>query len=965
MNKKVAEILAQHNLTNITDKDTFHSYGKIYDEVLSEFINSKGSLLEIGVSWGGSLILWQELLKNFKIVGIDIENNIHESVKSKLKLSDNTVQLLFQDAYSVNTVNYLKTIVPNGFDVIIDDGPHTEESQLKCIELYLDCLNNNGVLIIEDILNFDFLEKLKNNIPKSQNFDYEVTVYDHRKEKNKIDDVIFMVKKTMNTNQQLQRLLKDYVFNSENYQTNFDLAFHYESIGQLASAVSYYLRAAERTNVLINQYESLIRASMCFDRQGTRNFTVKGLLQNAISICPTRPEAYYLLSRFYEFENKDGNWKDSFLIASIGEHVCKFNAEPLKTKVDYPGIHALLYQKALSAWWCGLCHESRNIFNDLNQNYNLDENFKSKVLMHLEKFNETGKNLHHVYDKKEDFDWGIFKNNNFLNNCFKKDILDNRFYEKLFEVEEGDIVLDIGASVGPFTYSILNKKPKTVICLEPHSKLFNTLKSNLSNCSNVICLNKGISKVDGNVLFETLYDETTDYTSWEKNERGTGLTLSSLIKEYNLEKIDFLKIDCEGGEYDFFSEENFDWIITNVKKISGEWHFYKEDKREKFYEFREKYLKHFKNFKILFIDNDSNSFDITEELWNDDFCQKYGWVNIYIDNRQSIQLSNSQNKTKVIDYCSFYGPYGSEMLLLRYHILKDYVDEFVVSESSYSHTGIPVKFECKNKLKEWGLPEHRFKVIELNTPPDDELVLEEIDELNCLDFISGNTQSNLKSKLARVRDRFSKDALLKVLDEYDDNTVFIHGDVDEIINPLYIPSVVNACKTNINGFTYIPLIYLEGRADLRVYNRTWNCPQAWDWAMFACSKSVLKKLTPTKIRSNKLIPSELYSFFINDYYTNKPYTDIGWHFSWMGGKESRLIKKQSWEHRYDSYDWLVTKNYDQSDEFLNNDYNEGDIPPCGNVELVLKKFPKEYLPKEIFELPIVEKFLFPGTLNDR
>lgn len=202
MVKKVSEILDQFNLNDInqggTDKNTFHSYGKIYDEVLSDFINKKGSLLEIGIRSGGSLVLWQELLKNFKIIGLDVENNLHNAIKHKLKFADKTVQILFQDAYEINTVNILKNISPDGFDVIIDDGPHTEESQLKCIDLYLDCLKVNGVLIIEDILNFDFLETLKQSIPTSKIFNYEITIYDHRKEKNKIDDIVFIIKKTKN-----------------------------------------------------------------------------------------------------------------------------------------------------------------------------------------------------------------------------------------------------------------------------------------------------------------------------------------------------------------------------------------------------------------------------------------------------------------------------------------------------------------------------------------------------------------------------------------------------------------------------------------------------------------------------------------------------------------------------------------------------------------------------------------------
>ena len=74
-----------------------------------------------------------------------------------------------------------------------------------------------------------------------------------------------------------------------------------------------------------------------------------------------------------------------------------------------------------------------------------------------------------------------------------------------------------------------------------------------------------------------------------------------------------------------------------------------------------------------------------------------------------------------------------------------------------------------------------------------------------------------------------------------------------------------------------------------------------------------------------------------------------------------LTKKDSWEHRYDSFNWLVTGKYDESNEFLGNGFKENDTPPCGNHNLILKNYPIEQLPSKIFELPEVTKFLFPDN----
>ena len=652
-------------------------------------------------------------------------------------------------------------------------------------------------------------------------------------------------------------LLKEYVKEPENEHNNFALALYYHEIGQTASAVSYYLRTAERTNDDLIKYECLIRASMCFSSQGTRNFTVKGLLLHSLAICPKRPEAYYLMSKFYENENKDGSWNDCYTIASIGLKVADLNPPPLKTKIDYPGNYALQFQKALSGWWCGLCEESRDLFLDLFENYEMHQEFKQSAINNLKmmgvetkpfltyskskfeklkiKFNgaenikenyseayqdifvltmldgkrngtyleigagnsfygnntallekdfnwrgvaldiceefvnahnserknpcllknalstnyemllsgmdfpneidylqldcdppettfkillnipfekykfavityehdyycdesksfqeksrkylesygyvrvvnnispdnfkpyedwwvhpdlvdssmisnmmtisdETKKAEDYILSlrevKEKDFNWGLFGENKWMLDSIKKEFENEVNYEKFFSVNKNDIVVDIGASVGPFTKSIIHKNPKKVLCLEPHPKLFNTLTENMKDYSNVECINKGISIRDGEVLFENLFNDElgSDYVGdylWRKVDKGIGITFKTLLEENKINTIDFLKTDCEGGEYDIFTAENFQWIKSNVKRIAGEWHFHTESFKKKFLEFRDLYLTKFNNFKIFFVDYHSNFFDITDEVWNDDFTLKYGWVNIYIDN---------------------------------------------------------------------------------------------------------------------------------------------------------------------------------------------------------------------------------------------------------------------------------------------------------------------------------------------
>lgn len=203
-------------------------------------------------------------------------------------------------------------------------------------------------------------------------------------------------------NQKLKILLETFVEDPADAENNFQMALYYDGIGHTASAVSFYLRTAERTDIKELQYECLLRASMCFSKQGTRGFTVKGLLQHAVSLLPTRPEAYYLLSRYFELEKNDGHWNECYMITSIGEAVADFEPDPLLTKIDYPGKYALKFQKALSSWHCGLCDDSRRLFKELLNDPDLTDQFREITISNLKWMTEKKKDsAFPVYDKEK------------------------------------------------------------------------------------------------------------------------------------------------------------------------------------------------------------------------------------------------------------------------------------------------------------------------------------------------------------------------------------------------------------------------------------------------------------------------------------------------------------------------------------------------------------------------------------
>jgi len=218
------------------------------------------------------------------------------------------------------------------------------------------------------------------------------------------------------------------------------------------------------------------------------------------------------------------------------------------------------------------------------------------------------------------FNWGT--SNEWYVRTISSEIFENKIYDKFFTVEENDIVLDFGASIGPYPYSILDKKPKHVFCFEPSFEEFPTLVLN-TRVGPVTCVNKGVSDKEGEFLFSSLFG------SENKSGLAYSTTFKKIISDYNLKKIDLIKTDCEGGEYDIFNIENLFWIKENVRKIVGEWHLDSVERKEKFRVFRDVYLRIFDNYQVYSVDN----FDIKWSLWSDEFIDYYRQIIIYIDNR--------------------------------------------------------------------------------------------------------------------------------------------------------------------------------------------------------------------------------------------------------------------------------------------------------------------------------------------
>jgi autotransporter strand-loop-strand O-heptosyltransferase len=217
-------------------------------------------------------------------------------------------------------------------------------------------------------------------------------------------------------------------------------------------------------------------------------------------------------------------------------------------------------------------------------------------------------------DKK--FDWG--KKSEWYVSQATKEIFEDDAYERFFEVEEGDIVVDLGASLGPFTYKILPKNPKQCYVVEPLSYHINIL-------------HKNVGEDNVKIIQGAITDKKNIEITWDGiTESVPTFSFREFLNENKINKIDFLKCDCEGGEYDVFQPSNIDFLKT-IPKIVTEFHLVNDENFHecKFRWFRDNILPNFKNYEVYSYDG----VNIKWDLWNEHFIEYYNEVIIYIDNR--------------------------------------------------------------------------------------------------------------------------------------------------------------------------------------------------------------------------------------------------------------------------------------------------------------------------------------------
>jgi FkbM family methyltransferase len=160
----------------------------------------------------------------------------------------------------------------------------------------------------------------------------------------------------------------------------------------------------------------------------------------------------------------------------------------------------------------------------------------------------------------------------------KETCLDRDYESNATPIQDGWTIIDIGAGLGDFAISVAYEHPRCQIyAYEPFPESYRLLEENivLNSTNNVVAAPIAIGAQSGKMtLFATgaaVQHSTTNTLGPAEAISIQGLCLDDVFEVNAIAVCDFMKMDCEGGEFDILFNAS-EATLKKIKNICLEYH---------------------------------------------------------------------------------------------------------------------------------------------------------------------------------------------------------------------------------------------------------------------------------------------------------------------------------------------------------------------------------------------------------
>lgn len=169
---------------------------------------------------------------------------------------------------------------------------------------------------------------------------------------------------------------------------------------------------------------------------------------------------------------------------------------------------------------------------------------------------------------------------NHLDFLFCEIWVDRTYNPPGFEIENGDVVIDVGANIGVFScFAAMSAQNVKVLAYEPFPGNAALLRSNVASVPGAD-IRVFESAVCGKCAVGMLRSDTTNWIAHSLSEQDndsddgipvTTVSLDEILAGNGIDRCNLLKLDCEGSEYEILANASPS-TMDRVEQIVGEYH---------------------------------------------------------------------------------------------------------------------------------------------------------------------------------------------------------------------------------------------------------------------------------------------------------------------------------------------------------------------------------------------------------
>jgi FkbM family methyltransferase len=142
----------------------------------------------------------------------------------------------------------------------------------------------------------------------------------------------------------------------------------------------------------------------------------------------------------------------------------------------------------------------------------------------------------------------------------------------------GDVIVDVGGHIGMISIILAKMHPQTrIITYEPVSQTFDRLVENLTanKIANVTPVRKAVNGTRGSIEIQWTPTRTSSSSIYWTDPRLISETvdcdtLDDIFDRFAIDRCTWLKLDCEGAEYNLFNHTS---VVNRIDRLVMELHY--------------------------------------------------------------------------------------------------------------------------------------------------------------------------------------------------------------------------------------------------------------------------------------------------------------------------------------------------------------------------------------------------------